>query len=87
MKKKKKFYDLPIIIVVVELLIFNVGLTLIYFIGYQFTLLSAGMQDPVKEFVDTAAMLSAFLIPSMMCLLYVRITKKERLKYLRRSLN
>ncbi len=76
----KKFYDSAIVIAVVELLIFNVGMIFISFIGDQFILLSAGMQEPEKEFFNNAVMLFAFLIPTLMCLLYMRITKKECLK-------
>ncbi len=80
MKKKKKFYDLAIIVAVIELAIFYVGMILMSVVVTPVTVLSDGMQNPGKEFVNTAATHFAFFIQILMCLLYMRITKKERLK-------
>ncbi len=80
MKKKKKFYDLAIMVAVAELAIFYIGMVIMNVVVLPVTFLSDGMQNPGKEFLNNAATLFAFIIPILMCLLYMRITRKERLK-------
>ena len=80
MKKKKKFYDLAIMVAVAELALFYVGMVIMSVVVLPVTILSEGMQDPGKEFLNNAATHFAFIIPILMCLLYMRITRKERLK-------